>query len=236
MHPIFVIIALFAVALGIALYANHRKKVRRIELIDSFVFPSGITTSLRKTYPQLSLDQINQCLEQLREYFHLCNIAMSKSKTKPQQVGMPSKVVDQAWHEFILFTKQYEGFCQQAFGRFLHHTPATAMASEKDASESLRTAWRIACHRQNINPLKPEALPPIFAIDTLLGISDGFAYSLDPETDGAGFDARKIGCNGGKGSCGGAGYGGQFGCSSDGSGCSSGGCSGGSCGGGCGGN
>lgn len=35
----------------------------------------------------------------------------------------PSKVVDYAWHEFILFTKLYENFCKEKLGKFIHHTP-----------------------------------------------------------------------------------------------------------------
>ena len=209
---------------AIIFFVNHGAKQRRIAVIDTFVFPSGIVTSLHKTYPHLSLDQIHLVLEQMREYFHLCNIAMGNR----QRVGMPSKVVDEAWHEFILFTKEYESFCNKAFGTFLHHTPATAMVDERDGSESLRNAWRIACYRKNINPLMPSELPPIFAIDALLGISDGFAYSLDG--DGSAFDAKKIGCNGGKGSSRGAASSYWFGSSTDESGCSNG-CSGG-CGGG----
>ena len=36
----------------------------------------------------------------------------------------PSKKVDKAWHEFLLFTREYEAFCQERYGRFLHHDPA----------------------------------------------------------------------------------------------------------------
>ena len=35
----------------------------------------------------------------------------------------PSLIVDMAWHEFILFTRAYDKFCQQQFGRFIHHQP-----------------------------------------------------------------------------------------------------------------
>ncbi|MBI1185078.1 hypothetical protein GC194_12455 [bacterium] len=35
----------------------------------------------------------------------------------------PSLIVDWAWHEFILFTRQYAAFCRQHFGRFIHHSP-----------------------------------------------------------------------------------------------------------------
>lgn len=36
----------------------------------------------------------------------------------------PSARVDLAWHEFILFTRLYERFCQQNFGKMIHHEPS----------------------------------------------------------------------------------------------------------------
>ena len=35
----------------------------------------------------------------------------------------PSLPVDLAWHECILFTRWYARFCQDKFGRFIHHHP-----------------------------------------------------------------------------------------------------------------
>lgn len=35
----------------------------------------------------------------------------------------PSQPVDLVWHELILFTKYYAEFCEENFGRFLHHLP-----------------------------------------------------------------------------------------------------------------
>jgi hypothetical protein len=37
---------------------------------------------------------------------------------------MPSQVANDQWHEFILHTRQYDAFCRQVFGRFMHRTPA----------------------------------------------------------------------------------------------------------------
>ncbi|KYF79624.1 hypothetical protein BE17_46805 [Sorangium cellulosum] len=34
--------------------------------------------------------------------------------------------VDEAWHQFVLFTIEYADFCQRFFGRFLHHAPGNA--------------------------------------------------------------------------------------------------------------
>jgi hypothetical protein len=35
----------------------------------------------------------------------------------------PSKTADKAWHQFILHTRDYEAYCLERFGRFIHHTP-----------------------------------------------------------------------------------------------------------------
>lgn len=35
----------------------------------------------------------------------------------------PSLVVDLAWHEFILCTRNYHDYCEEHFGRYIHHHP-----------------------------------------------------------------------------------------------------------------
>lgn len=35
----------------------------------------------------------------------------------------PSLIVDNAWHEFILFTRLYHAFCDEHFNRYIHHSP-----------------------------------------------------------------------------------------------------------------
>jgi hypothetical protein len=40
-----------------------------------------------------------------------------------EPLGMPSKKVDDVWHQFILFTRDYFGFCDRFYGQYFHHTP-----------------------------------------------------------------------------------------------------------------
>lgn len=42
--------------------------------------------------------------------------------TNPKAVR-PTSPVDQGWHSFLLFTRDYGQFCEKHFGRFLHHQP-----------------------------------------------------------------------------------------------------------------
>jgi hypothetical protein len=119
---------------------------------------------------------------------------------------MPSQVVDVAWHEFILFTREYRAFCQRGLGRFLHHVPAEAMRAPTDAQEGIRRAWYFACRDERLAPRQAYRLPLLFALDAELGIADGFRYSLDclsgaaiAGTGGSSYCGSHIGCSGGCG-------------------------------------
>lgn len=43
-------------------------------------------------------------------------------------------ILDEMWHNFVLFTKEYAVFCQRHFGGYIHHNPATKV--EKEARKS----------------------------------------------------------------------------------------------------
>ena len=188
---LFVVTTLVLLALVTKGYRVWRKQRRR-RYINSYTLPPRLAKSVTKTYPQLTAEQALYAVESMREYFHVCNEANNR------MVAMPSQVVDVAWHEFILFTREYNTFCHSALGRFLHHTPTEAMPSKDAATQGLKTAWRVSCYREKIDPQNPHKLPVLFAIDKELGIADGFMYSLDCEKDGqSGHCASHINCGSG---------------------------------------
>ena len=150
-----ILLLIFLAIVLFVLYRAYRKSVisKREKLIDTFRFPSTITGKVIDKYPHLTERQAAQVIDGLREYFHLCNIAGNR------MVSMPSQVVDLAWHEFILFTRKYDHFCNKAIGRFLHHTPAEAMKSPTVAQKGIKTAWKISCFRENILPKTAHTVP-----------------------------------------------------------------------------
>src|SRR3989344_40773 len=52
----------------------------------------------------------------------------------PQRRIVPTKAVDQFWHQHILDTMKYAEDCSVLFGYFLHHFPYFGMRSEEDAA------------------------------------------------------------------------------------------------------
>jgi hypothetical protein len=210
----------FAIA-GLIVWMLWRNwaRSRRAAYIDNFPYVRLLDKRLAARRPELSEAQRQEVFVGLNDYFQLCRTAGKR------MVAMPSQAVDDAWHEFILFTRQYDKFCQGAFGRFLHHTPAEAMSAPTQASESIRRAWRLACAREQIDPQKPDRLPRLFALDAALLIAGGFIYHLDCMATqkagmGDGYCASHIGC-GGSGGCAGdssssdGGDGGGGGCGGD---------------------
>lgn len=70
-------------------------------------------------------------------------IALTQSD-RAKIYAMHSLRVDVAWHQFILFTKEYAAFCHTYFGNFIHHCPSTAPRSEEERSievASLAQFW-----------------------------------------------------------------------------------------------
>lgn len=163
--------------------------------IERFPLQERLDRRLAARRPELDATQRAEVLEGLRDYFLISNTAGRR------MVAMPSQAVDDAWHEFILFTRQYEQFCHRAFGRFLHHTPAEAMTSPTQAGDGIKRAWRLACAHEGIDPKAPDRLPRLFALDARLGIAGGFVYQIDclaaGGTGGGGYCASHIGCSSG---------------------------------------
>jgi hypothetical protein len=164
---------------------------------------------------------------------------MAHLRSRRKFVGMPSQVVDAAWHEFILHTRGYAAWCDTAFGRLLHHTPAEVLGSDPKRNDGLRRTWYWCCKEEGINPRTPSRLPLLFALDTKFAVAGGYRYVPDcsdidrQSKDGSYCGTSFGGGDGGGGAPGDAdGFGGSDGSSGDGG--SDGGGDGG-CGGGCGG-
>jgi hypothetical protein len=179
------------------LYSKYRRRLS-FTYIDEYKLHAGLVAKFKKSRPELSSEKVSTIALALKDYFKICLMA------KKEFVAMPSQIVDELWHEFILFTRHYQKFCTRAFGRYLHHTPAEAMTQTNTASDGLKRAWRHACELEGINPKNPERLPRLFALDALYNIENGFFYEKDcKNSNNAGYCASDIGCSGSVG-CGGS--------------------------------
>lgn len=218
-------------SLGLFLALRAWEFSLRRQFVREAALPRFLTAKLIEHYPQLSVSDAELVQRGLRQFF-LCYL-----RGGGKFVAMPSKVVDTAWHEFILFTKGYENWCHAAFGRLLHHSPAEVLGSDSGRNNGLRRVWYWTCKEENINPRRPSRLPLIFALDKKLDIIGGFIYAADCSNirpyvhcgtelgerktgfrwrGGSDLDGiDKSGCSGSDGSGCGGGSGGSGGCGGD---------------------
>ncbi|RIX72774.1 glycine-rich domain-containing protein, partial [Acidovorax cavernicola] len=163
---------LFAGFVFIATLAWVEKSMRR-QFIREARLPPFLIGKLRAAHPQLSRRDAELVLRGLRQFF------MAHLRSDRKFVAMPSRVVDTAWHEFILHTQAYQTWCQAAFGRMLHHSPAEVLGKDAKRNDGLRRTWYWACKEESIDPRNPARLPLLFALDIKFAIANGFHYIPD---------------------------------------------------------
>lgn len=77
-----------------------------------------------------SHEMVSEAIIEFRKYMKL------RLDADTDRLPMPSEMVDEVWHQFILFTRDYDNFCRSVFGRFIHHQPALPYAKPSRASIS----------------------------------------------------------------------------------------------------
>jgi hypothetical protein len=180
------------------------RRHKQTEFIKNYNLPKGLYGKLKEKYPDIGPKEFQLVAKALEQYF----LAYLKSGQK--FVAMPSQAVDELWHEFILYTREYNQFCKKAFGSFMHHTPAIALkisktASSKTNNEGLRRVWWYCCKEESIDPKNATRMPLLFAIDKKLGIANGYHYKLDCKNqlrkDNDNNTSTSSGCGGGSSHC-----------------------------------
>lgn len=111
--------------------ARPNDKARELFIVN-YKFPLGWRQRFAQSHPSLTAEQCAQVFEELKTYFWICG------RNKNGMASMPSQIVDDAWHEFILWTREYSIFCESALGFFLHHIPAQAMTSPTQAQDGIQ--------------------------------------------------------------------------------------------------
>lgn len=62
--------------------------------------------------------------EEFRRYMMLCAVF-------PDEILPPSRLVDSVWHEALMFTRDYQHWCEMGAGRFIHHEPSRSEADSE---------------------------------------------------------------------------------------------------------
>lgn len=174
----FVLLLFLVVFLAASVYFSMqwyrlRHRLEREAYIRSFSFPLGAIARVHHKYPTLSRQDLESISHGLRHFF-LANL-----KAGPGTIAMPSKIVSDLWHEFLLHEREYLAFVEKAFGRMSHHTKFAKPQNSGHDEASLRRCWQYVCREEGIDPDAPFQLPLLFALDGKLGVANGFLYEFN---------------------------------------------------------
>jgi hypothetical protein len=73
---------------------------------------------------QVALEEAQEVFQETLKWLYLCatGIRAGLSCAMTPEIGQ----LDEMWHTFVLFTRDYADFCERNFGFFVHHVPTEA--------------------------------------------------------------------------------------------------------------
>lgn len=76
----------------------------------------------------VSAQEADSIFAETKKFLYLCQLP---------EIFIPDEllIVDEMWHNFILFTKDYHIFCDTFFKRYFHHLPASKKEKELQLSK-----------------------------------------------------------------------------------------------------
>jgi len=93
----------------------------------NYKIPAYIKQRFWKDHAQhLTKKEVDLVFDTLKDFLYL---------SKDNRVYLSSYIVDEAWHTFILFTKDYFKFCNEVFGYYLHHSPSISGGYKNDLKD-----------------------------------------------------------------------------------------------------
>lgn len=100
---------------------------------------AGVVKRFQKEFPKMAHDAA-VIFEDLMRFFWASYRHAQDLEAAPEREDLnfiyimdeEMKPIDQMWHIFLLYTQDYMDFCQQYFGRYLHHLPDIVDGMEDD--------------------------------------------------------------------------------------------------------
>jgi hypothetical protein len=109
-----------------------RSGVQPMEIVLSYEFPD-LVDRIQKDL-NVPADQAHALFKDMLQFLYVCG-----SNRGERPPFYPPRYIDEAWHTFLLFTREYDAFCRYYFGTFIHHSPVTPTnrAKHRDTPKNL---------------------------------------------------------------------------------------------------
>jgi hypothetical protein len=113
-----------------------------------------VVEKLVKNHTASTVNEAEQLFTEAKKF-----IILSQSERVAWE--MYSALVDEAWHQFILYTKEYTEFCDHYFGRYVAHCPNNSPQAQSDCKE-VGKSMTFADFRSRYEAVYGESLPDVW--------------------------------------------------------------------------
>lgn len=83
-------------------------------LVENDWLDENILQRVQKKHPDWNRGKVMDLIKEYKDFLYVC--------ARDEEEHVPSAEVDEIWHEHILFTKEYENWCN-FLGKKIHHNP-----------------------------------------------------------------------------------------------------------------
>lgn len=102
--------------------SNYVKNVKRSSLEDVMRYRNeDVLDGFMQSFEVSKEDAETIFLETLK-WFWYCS---QEETIDSRAIDSSLVIIDEMWHTFILYTKDYTSFCLKFFGKYIHHAPTT---------------------------------------------------------------------------------------------------------------
>jgi hypothetical protein len=98
-------------------------------LVDTGIFPPEQIYPIKMYFGRANISVSRKLELEFKRYMALKLIYPKLSFT-------PSRFVDMYWHLFMLYTREYNGFCVKLYGRMLNHVPFDIEMGPKESKNT----------------------------------------------------------------------------------------------------
>lgn len=101
------------------------QQVKMVSLDEVLAYENvDVVYRFQKVYG-VSTEESSDIFSQVKRWMWLAHTRKIEGIATGLSIDPPLVVIDEMWHNFILFTVEYHEFCDKYFGYYIHHGPAT---------------------------------------------------------------------------------------------------------------
>ena len=100
-----------------------KRKIRVPPLTRALAYRNKLVVHKFTERWDVTLHEAGALFEETKRLLWL--LVAAEARGQQFHLSPPLQILDEMWHQFVLFTEPYTAYCQRVYGRYIHHHPTT---------------------------------------------------------------------------------------------------------------